>query len=582
MIVVTPERDDSLEYTGPLLDFFDSENVRVYDETIKLFWNILCDMMLIGFSICPSTEIDEIKKHFAIILKISFENPDDHTVFSIMFPFLITTYLQSGKEINNDNLLIFYGIFDDHLSGGQISLKEYSGVGTTSYNMAMRGHSGSSKTNLCYRFTEEDGLDKSWKLYETKCTEGKVSPQFTEEEYKNNMKIFNNEEYGWLRAKMGIFVQYHQFEELAELCVDEIFDLFKADATSDSSVLNEYFTRFPTFNYLLKRNPLPSDGLKQLCETEGTNTKRLHEEIFLRRTIKYAEVVEALKIVTQGTLEAYNTQLETLGYHQQGETSVGREIPIFYLRIITEGGRDVFTREEFIQKCRILDTTINHHIREKVEAFKSAEQAAETAERELLKELKQEEGQKEAAKEKKKKKKLLEEGKKIDVELKKAIREWMESQIKFEGHQDIGLMDFHSLNKGGMGEQEETGGAMPPSIDGVVSGLEEDASRLMEIEMREEEEKRNVEEILPGSLERVIGELSRMEEGIQETEIVEKLFEFAIHPEVVGRKGEAYQRDVELKTKNYFLRPDALPVESVRLPPPEGYMFKKNIILFYD
>ena len=61
MIVVTPERDDSLEYTGPLLDFFDSENVRVYDETIELFWNILCDMMLIGFSICPSTEIIIVK-----------------------------------------------------------------------------------------------------------------------------------------------------------------------------------------------------------------------------------------------------------------------------------------------------------------------------------------------------------------------------------------------------------------------------------------------------------------------------------------------------------------------------------------
>jgi hypothetical protein len=374
IVGVTPEGDDSLEYTGPLLDFFDSENGRVYDETIELFWNILCDMMLIGFSICPSTEIDEIKKHFAIILQISFDNPDDHTIFSIMFPFLITTYLQSGKEINNDNLLIFYGIFEEHLSKKQISLEEYSGVGTTSYNMAMRGHSGLSKTNFCYRFTGEgDLLDKSWKSYKTKCTEGEVTPQFTEEEYKKNMKIFNNEEYGWLRAKMGIFVQYHQFEKLAASCVDEIFDLFKredmseADTASESSVvLNEYFTKFPTFNYLLKRNPLPSDGLKQLCRTEGTNTKRLHEEIFLRRKIKYAEVVEALKIVTQGALKEYNAQLERLGYQQQGETNVGREIPIFYLRIITAGGGDVFTREEFIQKCRILDTMINDHIQEKV------------------------------------------------------------------------------------------------------------------------------------------------------------------------------------------------------------------------
>ena len=41
--------------------------------------------------------------------------------------------------------------------------------------------------------------------------------------------------------------------------------------------------------------------------------------------------MEALKIVTQGALETYNTELERLGYQQQGETNVGREIPIFYL-----------------------------------------------------------------------------------------------------------------------------------------------------------------------------------------------------------------------------------------------------------
>jgi hypothetical protein len=161
------------------------------------------------------------------------------------------------------------------------------------------------------------------------------------------------------------------------------------------------------------------------------------------------------------------------------------------------------------------------------------------------------------------------------VELKEAIREWMESQIKFEGHRDIGLMDFHSLSEGGkQGKQEETGGAMPPSIERVVRGLEEDASGLMETELRDEEEKQNVEAILPGSLERVRRLLSRsVKEMVQETEIVDKLFEFAIHPEFVGRKDETYQRDVELKTKNYFLRSAALPVKSVRLPPPEGYMY---------
>ena len=72
-------------------------------------------------------------------------------------------------------------------------------------------------------------------------------------------------------------------------------------------------------------------------------------------------------------------------------------------------------------------------------------------------------------------------------------------------------------------------------------------------------------------------QLSRSgKEMVQETEIVDKLFEFANHSDFVGRKGIAYQKDVELKTKNYFLRSAALPVKSVSLPPPEGYMFKKD------
>ena len=369
-------------YGKILLDYYDK-----LPDTRSFFWKILCDMMRISIAICPSDSFIEINNHFEIILDMSFRDINEYSRYSIIFPFLLSTFVHHGKIINGLELIIFYDIIDELLS------REEPGIIFKILNRAnmeistMANKYTLPKDRLAYVLSGES----TWSVYISECEKYKdaITPSFTEDSYNKNMKSFNSEEFGWLRRKMGIFGGYSKIN--VDLFAAEIAPFFKDDTLDEAKV---EFTENTMKTYLEDQKTnikkAPPAGFVKLCNTPGKQVHILHNKVFTRRGVRLDEL--PLNKVKIASIIVYNIGLKKIGLTKSDVHTREIEAMVNALfKIIFPDDNVSFSRVEFENKCNEFTWSINEDIRHKLDEMEREISASEARQAELLAEEIQEE-----------------------------------------------------------------------------------------------------------------------------------------------------------------------------------------------